>query len=60
MTTDLSEPLRRAVFMDLVHAQDAGVRVPDSRAIVAKKHGIEVDVVRRVELEGLDGEWPPL
>lgn len=60
MTTDLPEPARRAIFADLVAAQDAGARVPDSRFSVAKQHNIEVDEVRRVEREGLDREWPPL
>ncbi len=60
MTSDLPEPLRRTIFAAIVAAQDAGASVPDSRAIVAKKHGIDVDEVKRIEREGLDAEWPPL
>lgn len=60
MTTYLTEDCRRTIFADLVAAQDVGANVPDSRFIVAKNHGVEVDDVRRVELEGLNHEWPPL
>ncbi|MFO0798337.1 MAG: hypothetical protein U0804_12740 [Gemmataceae bacterium] len=60
MTTDLPEPLRRTIFAALVAAQDAGASVPTSRLAVAKQHNIDVDVVRRIEREGLDREWPPL
>jgi hypothetical protein len=38
----------------------AGASVPDSRLGVAKQYGLAVGEVRRVEREGLDGEWPPL
>jgi hypothetical protein len=60
MTNTLPEDRRQLIFADLVAAQDAGAAVPDSRAIVAAKYGITIEVVRQVEREGLDKEWPPL
>jgi hypothetical protein len=59
-TTTLSEESRQAVFAELVAAQDAGASVPESRMLVATKHSIDVDEVRRIEREGLDEQWPPL
>ena len=56
----LSEDERRAVFLALVAAQDAGVGVAQSREEVAERFGISDREVRRVEQEGLDAGWPPL
>jgi hypothetical protein len=51
---------RRQVFLALVEAQDGGMEVPESRAAVARKFGLSEQQVRRIEKEGLDGQWPPL
>ena len=56
----LSEDERRAVFLALVAAQDAGMGVVQSREEVAERFGISDREVRRVEQEGLDAGWPPL
>ena len=56
----LSEEERRAAFLALVQAQDAGKGVILSRKEVAEKIGISDREVRRIEQEGIDAEWPPL
>ena len=56
----LSEGERKAVFLALVAAQDAGMGVAQSREEVAERFGISDREVRRVEQEGLDAGWPPL
>ena len=56
----LSEEERRAAFLALVQAQDAGKGVILSRKEVAEKIGISYREVRRIEQEGIDAEWPPL
>jgi hypothetical protein len=56
----LPEGLRREIFLALVKAQDGGTPVPQSRRAVAGQFGVNEEVVRQVEREGLDGSWPPL
>ena len=51
---------RKAVFLALVEAQDAGRGVVLSRKEVAERFGITDREVRRIEQEGLDASWPPL
>ncbi len=50
---------RREVFAAVVAAQDEGLSVWDSREVVARRFGVDVETVRAVENEGLDGKWPP-
>jgi hypothetical protein len=50
---------RREMFVAIVAAQDEGLSVWDSRELVARRFGVDVEVVRAVENEGLDGKWPP-
>jgi hypothetical protein len=56
----LSEEERKAVFLALVAAQDAGKAVVLSRKEVAERFGLSDREVRRIEEEGLDVGWPPL
>jgi DNA-directed RNA polymerase sigma subunit (sigma70/sigma32) len=56
----LSEDERKAAFLALVAAQDAGKGVALSRKDVAEQFGITDREVRQIEREGLDGGWPPL
>ena len=51
---------RREVFVALVQAQDSRLSVPESRRVTAERFSLSEDQVRRIEQEGLDGEWPPL
>jgi hypothetical protein len=51
---------RREVFLALVQAQDNRLTVPESRRVTAERFSLSEDQVRRIEQEGLDGEWPPL
>ncbi len=56
----LSEEQRKAIFLALVQAQDAGATVAHSLKDVAQRFGISEVQVRRIEQEGLDAGWPPL
>lgn len=54
------EVLRREIFLALVEAQDQSLGVRKSRKVVAERFGISVGVLKDIEQEGLDHEWPPL
>jgi hypothetical protein len=56
----LSEERRKEIFQALVDAQDHDMTVALSRKTVAERFGVTENVVRRIEREGLDNEWPPL
>ena len=56
----LSQEQRLAIFLALVEAQDLRMTVPQSRKAVAERFGVSEQQVRRIEREGLDGNWPPL
>jgi hypothetical protein len=56
----LPEAERRAIFLALVEAQDAGDNVLQSRRAIADRFKISDGLVRRIEREGLDAHWPPL
>lgn len=56
----LPETRRKEIFMALVHTQDKKIGVARSRQVVAGEFGVTVDQIRRIEDEGIDGEWPPL
>ena len=56
----LSEVQREEGFLALVTAQDGALGVAQSRKEVAARFGLSDRQVRRVEQEGLDGNWPPL
>jgi hypothetical protein len=54
------EARRREVFLALVEAQDRDLGVAASRQFVAETFGLSERLVRLIEEEGLDREWPPL
>jgi hypothetical protein len=56
----LPETRRKEIFLALVHTQDKRVGVARSRQVVAGQFGVSVDLIREIEEEGLDNEWPPL
>jgi hypothetical protein len=56
----LSEQRRREMFVALVAAQDEGLSVRDSRAVIARRFEVDAETVVEIEDEGLDGKWPPL
>jgi hypothetical protein len=60
MPETLSLEQRMDVFLALVEAQDRNLSVAQSRKEVAERFGISEQLVRQVEREGLDGNWPPL
>jgi hypothetical protein len=51
---------RQRIFAVLVAAQDEGMAVVKSRAVLAEQFGLSDRQVRRIEQEGLDGQWAPL
>jgi hypothetical protein len=56
----LAEPHRRESFRLLVSAQDMQMAVEESHAYIRDRFGLSVDEVRRLEEDGLTGDWPPL
>ncbi len=56
----LSLEQRMAVFLALVEAQDGEMTVLQSRKATAERFGLSEQQIRRIEREGLDGNWPPL
>jgi hypothetical protein len=57
---ELSENRRKAIFRDLVDAQDHKLGVFESRKLIAKRFGLTEGQIRRIEQEGLDRQWLPL
>jgi hypothetical protein len=55
----LSEAERKQIFLTLVQAQDQ-MSVAQSRKEIVQRFGITDRQVRKIEQEGIDGEWPPL
>jgi len=52
---------RQEIFHALVTIQDSGLfTVAQSRQQVAKQYEITEPLLREIEEEGLDNEWPPL
>jgi len=56
----LSKDRRMEVFKALVEAQDGEMAVAQSRKEVAQRFGLSDRQLRRIEQEGVDGDWPPL
>ena len=56
----LSDDERKAIFLALVQAQDGEMTVAASRKTIANQFSVSDRQVRRIEQEGLDGNWPPL
>ena len=54
------EDRRREIFRTLVEAQDQAMSVAQSKKVIATQFGIDEYQMRRIEREGLDGDWPPL
>ena len=51
---------RMELFQAVVELQDEGLDNVRTRQRVAKRFGVTERDVRRIEEEGLQGEWPPL
>ena len=56
----LSEYVRKEIFLALVDAQDHDMNVPQSRQLMAQRFGVDERLVRQIEKEGIDLQWPPL
>jgi hypothetical protein len=60
-TRRLNEKTRQDIFRKLVMTQDMGIMsVPDSRSTICKEFDITDELLRQIEEEGLEAEWPPL
>ena len=57
---EFSEHRRKEIFRALVEAQDQNLDVSQSRTLISKRFGLSEGQIRRIEQEGLDGQWPPL
>jgi hypothetical protein len=55
-----SESRRKEIFRALVDTQDQQVSVLQSRALIAKRFGIDTRQLKSIEQEGIDNDWPPL
>jgi hypothetical protein len=67
VTRQMTDPLalppedrRREIFAALVDAQDRGLTVHASKQDVLARFGVTWNMVERIEIEGMDNEWPPL
>jgi hypothetical protein len=56
----LSETRRKAIFLELVNAQDHAMSVDQSRKFITQRFSIGEDQVRQIEKEGRAQHWPPL
>jgi hypothetical protein len=54
------ELVREEIFSARVEAQDQEMPVDESRREIAHRFGISDEVLRLIEGEGLDNDWPPL
>ncbi|HZU36227.1 MAG TPA: hypothetical protein VFA18_09975 [Gemmataceae bacterium] len=54
------EARRKEIFQALVEAQDQDMGVARSRKVIADRFGITESLVKKIEEEGLQLEWPPL
>ena len=56
----ISEDQRKEVFLALVDAQDHKLDVAESRRLIAQRFGLSESLIRQIEREGIDSQWPPL
>ena len=54
------EEQRKEIFRALVEAQDQAMSVADSRKLIIQRFGVSDRELRRIEVEGIDEQWPPL
>jgi hypothetical protein len=60
MSKRLTVDQRREIFHALVTTQDVVRDVPKSRQMIQKQFSISETVLRQIEDEGIEREWPPL
>ena len=56
----LGESRRQEVFRFLVSAQEMDMTVAESHEYIRDRFGLSAADVRRIEDEGVKGDWPPL
>ncbi|HEX3147544.1 MAG TPA: hypothetical protein VHR66_05635 [Gemmataceae bacterium] len=55
-----SEDRRRAIFAAVVEAQDRARSVHEAKQEVLSLFGVTWNIVERIEVEGMEKDWPPL
>jgi hypothetical protein len=53
-------PQRMEIFKALVEAQDQRLNVRQSRKAISDQFGISEKLIKQIEDEGIDEQWPPL
>jgi acetyl-CoA acetyltransferase len=56
----LNAASKKEIFRDLVNLQDETKDVARSREMIMERHGVTREQLKRIEEEGIEGEWPPL
>ena len=59
-SAELTLERRMELFKELVVLQDQELGTVRSRKVIAERFGVGENVVRRIEEEGIQAEWPPL
>ena len=54
------EARRKEIFQALVEAQDQQMSVAQSRRLISKRFNVSENLIRDIEREGLNEQWPPL
>jgi len=57
---ELSDELRKKIFLALVNAQDQELDVGQSRKLMVQRFGVSESQVLQIEREGIKKQWPPL
>jgi hypothetical protein len=56
----ISADRRREIFAAIVETQDGNTDVVRSRQLIAFRFGLNETQIEQIELQGIEGEWPPL
>ena len=56
----LLESRKKEIFQALVASQDQGASVAQSRVQMAEQFKVSESLVKSIEREGIDNNWPPL
>ena len=54
----IAKEKKKKIFFDLVATQDSGVDDNEAFIVIAKKYGIEVDIIKKIAMEGIVQGWP--
>ncbi len=51
---------RKEIFLAVANAQESGQTIAAARLATAKQFAVPEAVVKSIEAEGADNDWPPL